>query len=259
VAASMEYLDRRAAVVRYQVGDEPHYAHARLRPRASFTHGINRAMEPHLHDHVLVAGRARGVDRQLDSRSLLRHLRAADALYRAQLRHDLFEATGRTVWRYFSGRESVQGVGEGVIALWPGRSDERPPKASPSREQVTARWREQHSHALDVPAMAAPVWERGEVHHHSVMASISQRDQVGRADLVEAVANASVLGAPARDVESAVDRLFPELGRDRGLATRELSHGDVRRRLVQLEDRTRELQRSSRPLERSREGRSRVG
>lgn len=67
---------------------------------ASFTHGVSRALDPHLHSHVVVANLARGDDgrwRAIDGRGLYAHARAAGALYDAVLRHGV-TARLRMVW-----------------------------------------------------------------------------------------------------------------------------------------------------------------
>ena len=56
---------------------------------AAFTHGTSRALDPHLHTHVVVANLAQGPDGRwsaLDGRGLFAHARAAGALYDARLR-----------------------------------------------------------------------------------------------------------------------------------------------------------------------------
>ncbi len=64
---------------------------------ASFTHGLSRALDPHVHSHVVVANLARGDDgrwRAIDGRGLYAHARAAGALYDAVLRHGVTARLG---------------------------------------------------------------------------------------------------------------------------------------------------------------------
>ncbi len=107
VAASVQYLEERAVVVREQVRGEVRDSGGSWERMVSYTHGVNRHGEPHLHDHVLVGARTRGATNVLDSRSLLVHAQAADALYRASLRHELASQTGLRAWRSFAGIEHV--------------------------------------------------------------------------------------------------------------------------------------------------------
>ena len=64
---------------------------------AAFTHCVSRALDPHLHSHVVVANLARGGDgrwRAIDGRGLYAHARAAGALYDAALRHGVTARLG---------------------------------------------------------------------------------------------------------------------------------------------------------------------
>jgi conjugative relaxase-like TrwC/TraI family protein len=64
---------------------------------ASFTHHVSRALDPHLHSHVVVANVARGDDgrwRAIDGRGLYAHAQAAGALYDAVLRHGVTARLG---------------------------------------------------------------------------------------------------------------------------------------------------------------------
>lgn len=100
VDAAMAYVTSHAVAVRRGSGDE-----RRLEPvegvvAASFTHGVSRALDPHLHTHVVVANLAHGTDGRwtaIDGRGLSAHARAAGALYDAQVRHALVARLG-TSW-----------------------------------------------------------------------------------------------------------------------------------------------------------------
>ena len=64
---------------------------------AGFVHRVSRALDPHLHSHVVMANLGRGPDgtyTALDGRGLYAHRSAADALYHAQLRHELTTRLG---------------------------------------------------------------------------------------------------------------------------------------------------------------------
>ncbi len=92
VAAAIDYLEEHALVVRDRRGGEDRELAGRWTGVVGFTHGVNRHGEPHLHDHVLVGALPDGSRSVLDSRGLFAHLVAADALYRASLRHELSRA-----------------------------------------------------------------------------------------------------------------------------------------------------------------------
>ncbi len=64
---------------------------------ASFTHGLSRAGDPHLHTHVVVANVGHGDDGRwtaVDGRGLHAHARAAGQLYDAHLRDELARGLG---------------------------------------------------------------------------------------------------------------------------------------------------------------------
>jgi conjugative relaxase-like TrwC/TraI family protein len=62
-----------------------------------FTHRVSRAGDPLPHDHLIIINRTQGRDRQwrtLDSRDLLAHRLAADAVYRAAYQRELTRSLG---------------------------------------------------------------------------------------------------------------------------------------------------------------------
>ena len=97
VHAAMAYVSSHAVAVRRGSGDE-----RRLEPvegvvAAAFTHGVSRALDPHVHTHVVVANLAHGTDGRwtaIDARGLYAHARAAGALYDAHVRHGLVTRLG---------------------------------------------------------------------------------------------------------------------------------------------------------------------
>lgn len=97
VDAAAGYVARHAAVVR-QAGPSGRSASpVDGLVAAAFTHCVSRALDPHLHSHVVVANLARGGDgrwRAIDGRGLYAHARAAGALYDAALRHGVSARLG---------------------------------------------------------------------------------------------------------------------------------------------------------------------
>jgi conjugative relaxase-like TrwC/TraI family protein len=110
VEAAMGYVARRAAAVRRGGGDE-----RRLEPvcglvAASFAHSVSRALDPHLHTHVVVANMGQGPDGRwtaVDGRGLYAHALAAGHLYDAHLRHQVTERLGLGWTVRSSGRHEV--------------------------------------------------------------------------------------------------------------------------------------------------------
>jgi conjugative relaxase-like TrwC/TraI family protein len=113
VADAVGYLERSALAVRrrYQGRDA-------MLPTAGgvaggFLHRTSRALDPHLHTHLVVANVAQGVDGEwsaLDSRRLHGHLQAAQGVYHARLRLELTTRLGAS-WEVGAvGLGDVEGV-----------------------------------------------------------------------------------------------------------------------------------------------------
>jgi conjugative relaxase-like TrwC/TraI family protein len=114
--AAVGYLERHGAAVRRNRGE------ARRVPvpvagitAAAFRHGTSRSEDPRLHTHVVVANLGRtatGGWTALDGRGIYAHRAAADALYHAQLRHELTTRLGVAWGPLRRGRADVIGVEE---------------------------------------------------------------------------------------------------------------------------------------------------
>ena len=214
----MEYLQNRALVVRQsedgRVIEEPsRFGHA-----VAFTHGVNRAGDPHLHDHILFGSASREFGRVIDRRSLLGHLETADALYHAHLRDGLTRQ-GLVVWRDFHGREHVSGIDAGLVALWPAHRDRSLPKVTWTRSAVKEHWAAQLPHRLDIPDRAPPP-ATDVISEHLFAAHFEGRHSIGRRHIVAAFANSVRFGAPAPEIDRVVSRYYPELADQRGVSER---------------------------------------
>ena len=228
VTGALAYLEDRAVVERRVVLGDVDELPRRLRAAVGFTHGVNRAGEPHLHDHVLVGAVPATSSRPLDGRSLFDHSRAADALYRAALRDGLSRVTERTAWRTFRGNEFVSGVDEGVRALWPGRASDREPKHQWSRKDIESRWRDDLRSYEPGPQITPPSRGRDQLNEHAFGAALEGPSLIRRQEVVAAWADAATFGATDRDVERAVSRWYGELSRERGRGTLTLSRARAR-------------------------------
>ncbi len=214
VAAALRYLEDRALSVRVRRGGMNAQWSARWESVVSFTHGVNRHGDPHLHDHVLVGARPEGEDTVVDARSLRANQVAADALYRAHLRVELARRTGWVAWRSFGGLEAVTGVDEGYRTLWGGHHDERGTKRHYSREAARSEWaralsRYQPEAEVVPPSRALDV--------HAFAAAFEGLTRITRSHVVASWADAQVFGARADRIESGVDVALPELIASRGL------------------------------------------
>lgn len=217
VRAAVGYLEDRALVVRSRVGGRDDEDAAQWQGIVAFTHGVNRHGEPHLHDHVLVGARPLGADVVADGRSLRAHAPAADALYRASLRHEIRATTTLEVWHSFDGVEHVRGMDEGYRALWGGHHDTRGEKVLWRRDALVARWEADRTRFEAIGHVTPPTRDPQRVHEHSFRSQLDGLDTVARRNLVAAFANAATFGAEPSELERTVDDLYPSLRDGRGL------------------------------------------
>lgn len=244
VAASVDYLEDRALVVRDRRGGLDRDERGRWGEIVSFTHGVNRHAEPHLHDHVLVGARAEHARSVLDSRALFAHARSADALYRSTLRHELAQRTPWTAWRSFEGTEHVAGLDEGYRALWAGHSAERGVKTQRGRDEIVALWQSDRTRFQSIGALVVPQRGASDFDEHSFAGAFEGSAGVTRRHIVIAWANAARFGQSAAGILGSIDELYPELRHSRGV--REVSLSIERARM------TRHVREAGpRPLERS--------
>lgn len=113
VGAALRYVEVRAAAVRGEPEARRVPAPVTGVVAAGFVHRVSRALDPHLHTHVVVANLGAGPDgrwRALDGRGLYAHRAAADALYHAQLRHALTARLGVAWEPARRGRADVAGI-----------------------------------------------------------------------------------------------------------------------------------------------------
>ncbi|HZU80784.1 MAG TPA: MobF family relaxase, partial [Acidimicrobiales bacterium] len=119
------FLDRAAIGVRRARGGEQLRLGATGAAAGAFLHRTSRALDPHLHTHLVVANVAHGVDgdwSSLDSRRLFRHSSAIRAVYHARLRAELTARLG-VAWDVRpSGMGDVVGVDPVLRGLFSGRS-----------------------------------------------------------------------------------------------------------------------------------------
>ena len=122
VAGAMGYVERRAVAVRRQVDGLRTVLPAQGIAAGAFVHRTSRALDPHLHTHVVLANAGMaavghgGVESPggpwsaLDGRGIYAHRPAVDALYHAQLRHELTARLGVQWGPLNRGRADLAGV-----------------------------------------------------------------------------------------------------------------------------------------------------
>jgi conjugative relaxase-like TrwC/TraI family protein len=246
VQAAMAYVGGQAASVRCAGSDGRTASPVGGVVAAAFTHDVSRALDPHLHSHVLVANIASGPDgrwRALDGRGLYAHARAAGALYDAVLRHGVTTRLGlewsptdaRTLELSavdpflrgaLSGRRaeilshlhayrprSVDRTSPSTRARAVAWAATRPSKAPPSPLELRARWERTARDVGWSPELAIGCRQRGvgraELDEHRFAAAIYEAGPSGvaRRDAVAAWAGSLIAGGPGDEISRCVDTL----------------------------------------------------
>jgi conjugative relaxase-like TrwC/TraI family protein len=245
VDAALDYVERRAVAVRRPSTGRLVPVEADAVASAGFVHRVSRALDPHLHSHVVMANLGRGPEgtfTALDGRGLYAHRAAADALYHAQLRHELTSRLGVAWEPLRHGRADVAGIGvearfafsqraaaiaEHVAARGLGGPRARAiashvtrPERDPNQsvDELRPAWASQ-AEALglgpdDLGAVLDRVPRRAEPGldpaHGEVVAGVLARrgETTTRRDVVQAWCGSLAHGAPAAAVEEAADRLL---------------------------------------------------
>ncbi len=125
VADALDYLTREGVGVRRSRRGEVAFLSTTGPVAGQFLHRTSRALDPHLHTHVVVANVAQGVDGRwsgVDSRRLHAHLPAAQSVYHARLRFELGERMGAAWHVRPSGLGDVVGVDPSLCRLFSQRA-----------------------------------------------------------------------------------------------------------------------------------------
>jgi conjugative relaxase-like TrwC/TraI family protein len=92
VRGAVSYLESHGVTAQRGAGERREIVPTSGLVAASFTHGVNRNLDPHLHTHVVAANLVHGTDSRwsaCDHRGLWAHRNAAAAVYEAHLRAEL--------------------------------------------------------------------------------------------------------------------------------------------------------------------------
>ncbi|MEO9180108.1 MAG: relaxase domain-containing protein, partial [Acidimicrobiales bacterium] len=265
VGAAVNYLEEHSLVVRDRRNGADRDESGRWRSIVSFTHGVNRHGEPHLHDHVLVGAQPEHSRTVLDSRGLFAHALAADALYRTSLRHELAQRTPWTAWRSFKGIEHVAGLDEGYRALWGGHHLERGEKLRWERSDARGSWLADQQRFSAQGVIDPPSRHRTTLDEHGFAGAFEGRADVARRHVIEAWSNAARFGQDPSALALAVDDLYPQLAGGGGVREPMISVREARMTALVREYGERPLERGdfaawrqrSRDLSRNRSERSR--
>lgn len=228
VAATIGYLEQHALVVRDRRDGEDRDLAGRWLEVVSYTHGLNRHGEPHLHDHVLVGARPADAVNVLDSRALFAHTVAADALYRGSLRYELAQRTPWVAWRSFEGVDHVRGLDEGYRALWGGHHGDRGEKLHWGREETTKHWSRDLDRFQPELVLDSPRRDTNVLDEHSFAGAFEGRREVARRHVIAAWANAAPFGVHPHELEKSVDQLYPSFSGSRGVRESVVGVGEAR-------------------------------
>lgn len=244
VGAAVDYVERRALAVRRREEGTAVPVEVEAVAGAGFVHRTSRALDPHLHTHVVVANLGRdaaGRFSALDGRGLYAHAGATDALYHAHLRHELTTRLGVAFEPLRRGRADVAGIGPEARAAFSRRSAAiaahlaergldghraraiaghatRPGRdASASADGLRAGWRQRARAAGLGPTRLEAVLDRvprrrpglGDDAARAVAAGLAGRGATAtRRDAVRHWCATAPAGAPAATVEAAAERLL---------------------------------------------------
>ena len=128
VAAGLEYLDAHASYTRIGQGGHAVVDSDGL-VAVAYRHRTSRALDPQLHDHVLVINAVRtehdGKWRTIDGRQFYRQAKAAGTVYQAALRSELMARLGVRFGPVSEhGQADIVGIDPELIDAWSTRSDD---------------------------------------------------------------------------------------------------------------------------------------
>lgn len=253
---AMSYVERHAVAVRRSNEGERELIGSRGVIGAAFTHGLSRALDPHLHTHVVVANVAHGDDGRwsaIDGRGLYAHSMAAGRLYDTHLRAELSARLG-VGWSPRQWGWDIAGIDPIVIGAFSSRRAElsqraaeyggssrsarqvawaatRDPKAADvSAVQLARLWRAVGAGVGVGPGGLDPVVGRDppgrpvlDERRFASALDPGPHASATRRDVIAAWSTAVAQGQHASAVESVVDRLVPTSESEVGVAER--AHG----------------------------------
>jgi len=247
VAGAVGYLERAGLGVRRTRGGRTHLLPATGAVAAGFVHRTSRALDPHVHTHLVVANIGQGLDglwSSVDTRRLFLHRRSIEAVYDASLRRELTDRVGVAWERRRSGRWDVVGVDPVLSRLFSQRTasiDEHAHRASggrgspgqrrvafhadrpakdtgPTVEGLRSAWhRRAADHDLDPADLVRVVGRARNAPHRAAIDAddlaerlriqAGRRATLGERDLVAAVADSAPAGLDPGELRAVVDAL----------------------------------------------------
>jgi conjugative relaxase-like TrwC/TraI family protein len=239
VGAVLGYLERNGARVRRTRSGARVVVKASGLTGASFLHRTSRALDPHLHSHLLVANL--GEDQgntwsALDARGLYLHARAAGALYGAHLRYELSCSLGIRWQLRPGGFADVAGLPRDVLLAFsqrttaierelelPGRTRGRSARIAAARtrpqrsldrsyEELVEAWRERaFSKGVSMSQIDRLITRRGEPHDEGrdvAPGDFADYDRPLRRDeAIRVLCSSLAQGAPVLSVEREIEEM----------------------------------------------------
>jgi hypothetical protein len=244
VGGALTYIEAHGLTAQRGSGEQREVAPTTGLVAASFVHGVNRNLDPHVHTHVVVANLVHGMDSRwsaCDHRGLSAHRRAASAVYDAHLRGGLSARLG-VRWAPGPGlRAEISGVAPLLLgefssraadirrhmAAWGSHSGRgahvawaatRPQKQTGlSFGELSTQW-ERRARSLgsprsDIEGLLAQRKDTAreilDEHRFGATLSLSPDGAARRRDIVTAFATAAVGGADVHSVERLADLWTP--------------------------------------------------
>jgi conjugative relaxase-like TrwC/TraI family protein len=195
VEAALSYVEDHALAVRRREGTPLAVPTAvEAVAAAGFVHRVSRALDPHLHTHVVLANLGRGPEgtwSALDGRGVYAHASATDALYHSHLRYELTRRLGLAWETPDRGRADVAGVAPEV------------------RREFSRRAAEIRAHLADRELTTGRELTSGRARTVAAFATRAEKDpQLGADDLApQWRRRAGAVGFGARRLEAVLDRV----------------------------------------------------
>lgn len=280
VSAAFDYVERRVAAVRRPLDGRRVPMAVDGLVGAGFLHRTSRALDPHLHTHVVVANLALagGFPAQaLDGRGFYAHRQAADALYHAELRSRLTSALGVAWEPPLRGRADIAGIAPELRQAFSQRSTDiaaelarfgaagpRPRRRTDlGAEQLVDQWRQRArdlglgprvlEQVCDVRPRRLPGLDPA-VAEQCALALHERGRPVARRDAITAVCWSAGEGAPSAAIDTEADRALalatgqaqvPAAQWGRGVAERRVDLAPTLERTLTAEQRREERRREA--------------
>ena len=251
VAEAAGYLQRAALGVRRSQGGQVTRLPTTGAVAGEFVHRTSRALDPHLHTHLVLANVAQGVDGRwsaVDGRRIFAHHRAIRGIYHARLRMELGSRLGAAWEVPPSGMGDVRGVDRRLRVLFSQRSAaiaeytaRRPGRTTGPRqtrgafyatrpekdrtrtvESLMGEWKERAADfGFDLGDLTRVVGlGRAEGPGHEIdpdrvrtqLEALAPHRTLAHRDVVAVLAGASAGGASAQAIESAATRVVGAAG-----------------------------------------------